>query len=325
MRGACPELQEDEVAHSREHSLEVELPFLQVLQPEFMFVPIAFGMTDVRELMRIGEGIAEVVGKFEEEVLIVTSTDMNHYEDAVTTRRKDQRAIECMVRLDPQGLHDVCRRERISMCGLGPAIVTLNAVKKLGVQSGELIKYATSGRNFRRVWFGGGVCGNDLSLRQACPACQKKTAQENFLSRLEKMCRVVFSEACHHRHLMGGMTSRTKNPKSGKSRHWNHLRCPMMSRSNCCRCRQRVQELVRLEDAEAERKNTQGVEVRIAGARVAAGTLALGIAGFRHGIFPRLFSVHSAGTARRRLGDSLSRWNLQSDVRSNRKRSKTCG
>jgi AmmeMemoRadiSam system protein B len=145
LRGACPELQEDEVAHSREHSLEVELPFLQVLQPEFMFVPIAFGMTDVSELMRIGEGIAEVVGKFEEEVLIVTSSDMNHYEDAVTTRRKDQRAIECMVRLDPQGLHDVCRRERISMCGLGPAIVTLNAVKKLGVKSGELIKYATSG------------------------------------------------------------------------------------------------------------------------------------------------------------------------------------
>jgi AmmeMemoRadiSam system protein B len=145
LRGACPELQEDEVAHSREHSLEVELPFLQVLQPEFLFVPIAFGMTEVDELVKIGEGIAEVVGKLEEEVLMVTSSDMNHYEDEATTRRKDQRAIECMERLDPQGLYDVCKRERISMCGLGPAIVTLSAVKKLGIKSGELIKYATSG------------------------------------------------------------------------------------------------------------------------------------------------------------------------------------
>jgi MEMO1 family protein len=145
LRGECAELQEDEVAHSREHSLEVEVPFLQVLQPEFMFVPIAFGMTEVEQLVKIGEGIAEVVGKLDEDLLIVTSSDMNHYENEETTRRKDQRAIECMLRLDPQGLHEVCRRERISMCGLGPAIVTLSAMKKLGVKNGELIKYATSG------------------------------------------------------------------------------------------------------------------------------------------------------------------------------------
>ena len=144
LRAACPVLQEDEVAHSREHSLEVEIPFLQVLQHEFMFVPIAFGMTDPPELMKIGEGIAEVVEKFYEEVLIVTSSDMNHYQDEATTRRKDKRAIECMERLDPQGLYDVCKRERISMCGLGPAMVMLSAMRKLGVEQGELVKYATS-------------------------------------------------------------------------------------------------------------------------------------------------------------------------------------
>ena len=145
LRGACPELQEDEVAHSREHSIEVEMPFLQVLQPHFTFVPILFGTTSVDELVRIGEGIARVVEKFEEQVLLVTSSDMNHYEDEATTRRKDQRAIESMVRLDPVGLYDVCKRERISMCGLGPAIVTLSAMKKMGLQSGELVKYGTSG------------------------------------------------------------------------------------------------------------------------------------------------------------------------------------
>jgi AmmeMemoRadiSam system protein B len=145
LRRECPALQEDEVAHSREHSLEVEIPFLQVLQPEFMFVPIAFGSTDVEELVKIGEGIAEVVQEFEEQLLIVTSSDMNHYEDEATTRRKDQHAIEFMVRLDPRGLFDVCRQQRISMCGLGPAIVTLSAMKRLGVENGELVKYATSG------------------------------------------------------------------------------------------------------------------------------------------------------------------------------------
>lgn len=145
LRAACPALQEDEVAHSREHSLEVEIPFLQVLQEQFRFVPVAIGSTRLEELVEIGRGIADVIGKSEEETLLVTSSDMNHYEDEGTTRRKDQRAIDCMLRLDAKGLYDVCRRERISMCGLGPAIVMLTASKKLGVESGELVKYGTSG------------------------------------------------------------------------------------------------------------------------------------------------------------------------------------
>jgi MEMO1 family protein len=145
LHAACPELQEDEVAHRLEHSLEVEIPFLQVLRPEFVFVPIAFGSSDLETLLRIGVGIAEVVEKSEDEVLIVTSSDMNHYEDESTTRRKDCRAIESMVGLDPRGLFEVCRRERISMCGLAPAIVTLSAMKRLGANGGELVKYATSG------------------------------------------------------------------------------------------------------------------------------------------------------------------------------------
>ena len=145
LRAACPLLQEDEVAHSREHSLEVEIPFLQTLQSEFRFVPIAVGSTRFDELVRVGEGVAEVIAGGEEEILIVTSSDMNHYEDDDLTRRKDQRAIECMRRVDARGLYDVCRRERISMCGLGPAIVTLSALWKLGVKTGEMVKYATSG------------------------------------------------------------------------------------------------------------------------------------------------------------------------------------
>ncbi len=145
LRAACPALQEDEVAHRREHSLEVELPFLQELQPEFTFVPVAIGGTGFADLVQVGEGVAEVIAGSEKEILIVTSSDMNHYEDEGTTRRKDQRAIECMLRLDAKGLFEVCRRERISMCGLGPAIVMLSALRKLDVEGGELVKYATSG------------------------------------------------------------------------------------------------------------------------------------------------------------------------------------
>ncbi len=145
LRAACPMLQEDELAHRREHSLEVEIPFLQKLQPEFTFVPVSIGGTGFTEMAELGEGVAEVMAGTEKEILIVTSSDMNHYEEEGITRRKDQRAIECMLRLDATGLYEVCRRERISMCGLGPALVMLNALRKMGVKSGELVKYATSG------------------------------------------------------------------------------------------------------------------------------------------------------------------------------------
>jgi MEMO1 family protein len=145
VRAACPALREDEVAHSREHSLEVELPFLQVLAPEFTFVPIAVGTIRYQDLVEVGEDLARVLAVSEEEILLVTSSDMNHYEDDKRTRWKDHQAIECMLRVDAAGLYEVCRREAISMCGLGPAVLMLTAMQKLGVKQGELIKYATSG------------------------------------------------------------------------------------------------------------------------------------------------------------------------------------
>jgi MEMO1 family protein len=80
-----------------------------------------------------------------EDILVVTSSDMNHYEDDERTRWKDRQAIDAMLRVDAPGLYDVCREESISMCGLGPAVVMLTAFEKLGVTEGELVKYATSG------------------------------------------------------------------------------------------------------------------------------------------------------------------------------------
>jgi MEMO1 family protein len=144
LRAACPLLTEDAVAHSREHSLEVEIPFLQVLAPGFRFVPIALGTAHFETLITVGQAIGEVLAAEEDEVLLVTSSDLNHYEDDATTRVKDRQAIEQLLSMDARGLYDVCRREEISMCGLGPAVAMLTALQVLKAGNAELIRYATS-------------------------------------------------------------------------------------------------------------------------------------------------------------------------------------
>ena len=140
---ACPLLQEDSVAHQREHSLEVQLPFLQVLSPGCAFVPIALGTIDFAELVSIGEGLGKILSS-EPDLLLLTTSDFNHYQDDATTRKKDHLAIEKILQLDPNGLFEVCRKKNISMCGLGPAVAMLIAIKQLGATTAELVKYATS-------------------------------------------------------------------------------------------------------------------------------------------------------------------------------------
>jgi hypothetical protein len=140
-----PVLQEDSAAHHAEHSIEVELPFLQMRQPELVFVPIALGTTQYEILKQLGAALAEVIAEQADPILIVASGDMNHYESDVVTRAKDHRAIERILTLDSRGLHDVVTQQNISMCGLGPAVVLVTAARQLGAKSAELVKYATSG------------------------------------------------------------------------------------------------------------------------------------------------------------------------------------
>ncbi len=140
---ACPLLREDSVAHEREHSIEVQLPFLQILDPGFTFVPIALGTIHFDQLVSIGESLGKVLA-VEPDVLLLTTSDFNHYEDDATTRKKDRLAIEQILRLDARGLFDVCRRENISMCGLGPTVAMLSALRVTGSNRAELVKYATS-------------------------------------------------------------------------------------------------------------------------------------------------------------------------------------
>jgi AmmeMemoRadiSam system protein B len=140
---ACPSLREDSIAHHREHSLEVQLPFLQVLQPKFTFVPIALGTHDYAALVTVGEALGKILA-LEPDVLLLTTSDFNHYEDDATTRRKDALAIEKILQFDPSGLFEVCRNAKISMCGLGPAVAMLTALNNIHSNRAELLKYATS-------------------------------------------------------------------------------------------------------------------------------------------------------------------------------------
>jgi MEMO1 family protein len=139
----CPILREDRVAHSAEHSLEVQLPFLQVLSPGSSFVPIALGTVRFDDLVVVGEALAHVLAA-NPEVLLLTTSDLNHFEDDATTRLKDKKAIDQILALNPRGLYDVCRNDGISMCGLGPAVAMLTALRALAAQQAELVRYATS-------------------------------------------------------------------------------------------------------------------------------------------------------------------------------------
>jgi len=154
MKEACPLLREDATAHSQEHSLEVQLPFLHRFRPDFRFVPVALGRLSLEDCRTLGEAVAAVVETESERPLLVASSDMSHYVPDSVARTKDKLAIDRMLALDPEGLYRTVRAEKISMCGVIPATVVLFAARRLGATKALLIKYATSGdvsRDFDQV------------------------------------------------------------------------------------------------------------------------------------------------------------------------------
>ncbi len=144
LEAAIPELTVDAQAHAQEHSLEVQIPFLKVRQPHLKIVPIALAYRSFEACQPIAQGIAHLLKNWSEPVLIVASSDMNHFENIDVTREKDQKAIQKIEALDPQGLHEVCRREDISMCGVIPATILLLVARELRASKAELIHYDTS-------------------------------------------------------------------------------------------------------------------------------------------------------------------------------------
>lgn len=141
-----PGIEEDDIAHVNEHSLEVQLPFIQIFKKDFTIVPVSISyFAGYEDLVDLGRSVSRAIKKIKEEVLIVASTDMSHYISADEAKKKDFLAIDEIVKLDPRGLYDVVKRENISMCGFQPVVAALVACKELGAKKAELIKYQTSG------------------------------------------------------------------------------------------------------------------------------------------------------------------------------------
>ena len=140
-----PELCRDEAAHQREHSLEVQLPFIQMLGAQTKIVPIILGFQSVETYCRFGEALSEVVQHFPRKLLIVASSDMTHYEPHEIVQKKDAEAIESILALDEMQLMKRVQERNISMCGYAPTVSMLTCLKQLGATRGRLVKYQTSG------------------------------------------------------------------------------------------------------------------------------------------------------------------------------------
>lgn len=140
--GSSKFIEEDINAHKFEHSLEVQIPFLQYFRSNIKIVPIVIGGDDFEE---IGEAIAKSLKKYKKDFLLVASSDMTHYESHESARKKDKLAIDEILKLDEKGMLKKVREYDISMCGYGPAAIMLIASKLLGAKEAKLIKYMTSG------------------------------------------------------------------------------------------------------------------------------------------------------------------------------------
>lgn len=143
--GECEKLEDDRRAHNSEHSIEVQLPFLQYFKPDVKIVPIILGYAGIDSYKEVGRAVVGALKKTGREAVIMVSSDMNHYEPQHTTKDKDSQAIEAVLDLDEDELISRVREFNITMCGVAPAISMLTAVKELGASNGELVMYRTSG------------------------------------------------------------------------------------------------------------------------------------------------------------------------------------
>lgn len=141
----CDLVEDDPLAHRREHAVELELPFLSVLAPASRVVPLVLSFDDWPRCERLAGALSRCVESWPDPVLLLASSDMTHYEPAAAAARKDRLALAAIERLDGRALLEVCRRERVTMCGRAPAAVVVEAARRLGATRGELLDYRHSG------------------------------------------------------------------------------------------------------------------------------------------------------------------------------------
>jgi len=139
----CPPVETREEAFAQEHSVELQLPFLQYLFGEIKFVPLVTLDQRKQAARELGKALAEAVG--DRPIALIASSDFTHYEPQDAAERKDRAAIERIVQLDLEGFYEAIRRDRASICGYGAIAAVIEAARILELGDGESLKYATSG------------------------------------------------------------------------------------------------------------------------------------------------------------------------------------
>ncbi len=135
----------DETAHRFEHSLEVQLPFLQMLQKKLKIVPLVLSRIPYQLCEQVAESLAEVIQGCNRDLLIVASSDMSHYEPRRIAEQKDQSALKCIEKLDPYELYRTVFDNHITMCGVIPVVIAILTAKACGAKQANLIGYTDSG------------------------------------------------------------------------------------------------------------------------------------------------------------------------------------
>jgi len=138
-------IKEDYLPHQNEHSIEVELPILRYFFNEFEFVPISCKLSSLDMYEKAAFQIFEAVKNIKDDILLVASTDLTHYELDSTARKKDRIAIEAIINMDEQDLIKKVKKDSITMCGLAPVAVLLSCLKKMGARKAQVTLYQTSG------------------------------------------------------------------------------------------------------------------------------------------------------------------------------------
>ena len=142
---ASPHITADEDAHLYEHSLEVQVPFLQALQPKLSLVPITVSHISYQICTEVAQALGSVIKKSDKSPLILASTDMTHFESRTSASRKDNLALQKITSFDPAGLYRIVQDEQISMCGFIPVTIALLAAQMLGGTKADIIGYTDSG------------------------------------------------------------------------------------------------------------------------------------------------------------------------------------
>ncbi len=134
----------DEASHTYEHSIEVQIPFLQYVLKNFKIIPICMLDQNKEISIQVGEAIASIIAD-RKDVAIIASTDFTHYESAKDANRKDNEAIKAIIDLDIDKFYNVIEELNVTMCGFGPVSSLMTVARKIGIKKGNLLKYATSG------------------------------------------------------------------------------------------------------------------------------------------------------------------------------------